>query len=158
MNTTWETILEQQFGAALDMLERAVSACPETLWADQTQDPEYWYLVYHMLAYLDSYLERAVTAFPTPAPVAPTDEQTLPETPFSKLDLQRYLAHGRMKAARAFEQLHAEHIQDRTTFAPGDLSIFELLLYNTRHIQHHTAQLYLILRQQTGSTPGWVGK
>ena len=38
-------------------------------------------------------------------------------------------------------------------------SEMELLLYNMRHVQHHTAQLNLILRQVTNSAaPGWVGK
>lgn len=30
--------------------------------------------------------------------------------------------------------------------------------HNPRHVQHHAAQLNLILRQETGSAPGWVGK
>jgi len=34
----------------------------------------------------------------------------------------------------------------------------ELLIYNMRHVQHHAAQLNLLLRQRTGSAPGWVGR
>jgi hypothetical protein len=30
------------------------------------------------------------------------------------------------------------------------------LLYNMRHVQHHAAQLNLILRQTIDSAPGWV--
>ena len=37
-----------------------------------------------------------------------------------------------------------------------DLSFLELLLYNMRHVQHHTAQLNMILRQEIDSAPGWV--
>jgi uncharacterized damage-inducible protein DinB len=33
----------------------------------------------------------------------------------------------------------------------------ELLLYNMRHVQHHTAQINLILRQIIDSAPRWVG-
>jgi hypothetical protein len=32
------------------------------------------------------------------------------------------------------------------------------LLYNLRHVQHHAAQLNLILRQAVDSAPGWVGR
>jgi predicted transglutaminase-like cysteine proteinase len=32
----------------------------------------------------------------------------------------------------------------------------ELILDNLRHVQHHTAQLNLILRQVTDSAPRWV--
>ena len=34
----------------------------------------------------------------------------------------------------------------------------ELLLYNMRHVQHHAAQLNLLLRQTTNSAPRWVSK
>ena len=45
METTWRTALWQQFGAAIDMLENALLACPsvhwnERLWSDQEQ-PDY---------------------------------------------------------------------------------------------------------------------
>jgi len=36
------------------------------------------------------------------------------------------------------------------------LSVAELLLDNMRHVQHHAAQLNLVLRQKTGSAPKWV--
>jgi uncharacterized damage-inducible protein DinB len=38
------------------------------------------------------------------------------------------------------------------------MSRLELLLYNMRHVQHHAAQLNLILRQTIDSAPRWVGK
>jgi hypothetical protein len=34
----------------------------------------------------------------------------------------------------------------------------ELVLYNLRHVQHHAAQLNLILRQVVDAAPGWVSK
>jgi uncharacterized damage-inducible protein DinB len=37
-----------------------------------------------------------------------------------------------------------------------DISQWELLLYSLRHIQHHTGQLNLILRQVTDSAPRWL--
>jgi hypothetical protein len=37
-----------------------------------------------------------------------------------------------------------------------DLIFAELLLYSMRHVQHHAAQLNLLLRQRTDSAPGWI--
>ena len=34
MNNTWRTIIWQQFGAAIDMLDNALRACPDELWRD----------------------------------------------------------------------------------------------------------------------------
>jgi len=39
MNNFWETTLWQQLGAAIDMLDHAVSACPEDLWDDRSRQP-----------------------------------------------------------------------------------------------------------------------
>jgi hypothetical protein len=37
-----------------------------------------------------------------------------------------------------------------------NLCVAELHLDNLRHVQHHAAQLNLVLRQKTGSAPKWV--
>jgi hypothetical protein len=90
------TIVWNQFGAAIDMLENALDACPDEVWGDRSRRPEFWYVVYHTLFFLDFY--------------------------------------------------------------PSDSSVAELWLYDLRHVQHHAAQLNLILRETTDSAPPWVGK
>jgi uncharacterized damage-inducible protein DinB len=37
-------------------------------------------------------------------------------------------------------------------------SVLEILLYNMRHVQHHVAQLNLLLRQGTADVPNWVSR
>ncbi|MBP6569035.1 MAG: hypothetical protein KA270_17810, partial [Saprospiraceae bacterium] len=34
--------------------------------------------------------------------------------------------------------------------------VLEILLYNMRHVQHHTGQLNLLLRQNVHQSPKWV--
>jgi hypothetical protein len=34
MNVSWRTIIWQQFGAAIDMLDNALRACPDSRWRD----------------------------------------------------------------------------------------------------------------------------
>jgi hypothetical protein len=71
MNITWRTIIWQQFGAAIDMLDNALRACPDELWRDRLWDnpserreySQFWYLVYHALFWLDLYLSGAVEGF-----------------------------------------------------------------------------------------------
>src|SRR5205807_4296754 len=61
------TGLWRQFGAALDMLEGSIAACPDELWAEPVwpeTPPEwfppnfaaFWYVSYHTLVWLDIYL------------------------------------------------------------------------------------------------------
>ena len=76
MNIPWRTIIWQQFGAAIDMLDNALRACPDELWRgrlwDNPSEPpgyaEFWYLAYHALFWLDLYLSGAVEGFAPPAP------------------------------------------------------------------------------------------
>jgi len=82
----------------------------------------------------------------------------IPERPYTKDDLQAYLEHGRKKCRARIQALTDEQAQKRWMFGSVDLSIGELLLYNMRHVQHHAAQLNLILRQTIDSAPRWVFK
>lgn len=161
MNAAWKSIVWQQFGAAIDMLENAMRDCPDDLWRDRSQKPEFWYLVYHTLFWLDLYLSGAVEGFAPPAPFT-LDELDpaglIPERPYTKKELQAYLEHGRKKCRTAIDALTEEQDRQRYRFGWGEASYPELLLYNMRHVQHHAAQLNLILRQQTDSAPGWVAR
>jgi uncharacterized damage-inducible protein DinB len=80
----------------------------------------------------------------------------LPERPYTKDELRTYLEHGRRKCRATVEALTDEQSRRRCGFEWLDISVAELLLYNMRHVQHHAAQLNLLLRQTTDSAPRWV--
>ncbi|MHC4945238.1 MAG: DinB family protein [Planctomycetota bacterium] len=161
MNTFMKTIIWQQFGAAIDTLEQALVACPEELWGDRSRRPEYWYTVYHTLFWLDLYLFGPAEGFEPPAPFGLEELDpagVLPERVYSKEELLNYLEHGRKKCWITIETLPEEKAQQRFKYAWGEASFAELLLYNMRHVQHHAAQLNLILRQGIDAAPRWVAK
>jgi len=157
----WRSILWGQFGAAIDMLENAVGACPDGLWRDHDRRPEYWYVAFHTLFWLDLYLSEADEGFTPPEPFT-LDELDpaglMPDRPYEKEELLAYLAHGREKCRASIAALTGTRARKRCVFGWGEISLIELLLYNMRHVQHHAAQLNLILRQETDSAPGWVGR
>ena len=165
--TPWRAIIWQQFGAAIDMLDNALLACPDALWnerlwsdhSQQSEFSEFWYIAYHSLFWLDLYLSGSVEGFAPPAPFT-LDELDpaglLPERPYTKGELQTYLNHGREKCRATIEALTEEKAGQRCGFAWGEVSFAELLLYNMRHVQEHAAQLNLILGQKLVSAPGWV--
>jgi len=141
------------------MLENALDACPDQLWGDRSRRPEFWYVVYHTLFFLDLYLDGVVEGFAPPAPFT-LDELDpaglMPERVYAKDEMQAYLDHGRRKCQETIASLTDEKVRQRCVFSWGELSYAELLLDNMRHVQHHTAQLNLILRQTINSAPGWV--
>ena len=159
MDADSKAILWRQFGASIDMLENAVTACPDGLWSDRSQHPEYWYVAFHTLFFLDFYLSDSPERFRPPAPFT-LDELDprgiLPERPYTKEELRAYLEHGRKKCRDVIRALTDERARERRRFGSAEASVHEVLLYSMRHVQHHAAQLYLILRQRTDSAPRWV--
>ncbi len=160
MITGWQTIIWQQFGAAIDMLENGIRACPENIWSDRTRKPEYWYIVYHTVFFLDFYLSESEDKFAPPAGYSLSEldpSGVLPDRVYTKDELLAYLEHGRYKCRAAIAALTEERAHKPCGFRRGELTEAELLLYTMRHVQHHAAQLNLILRQTIDSAPNWVG-
>ena len=161
MDANWKTTIWHQFGAAIDMLEKSMLACPDHLWGDRSQRPEFWYLVFHTLFFLDLYLSDSDVGFAPPAPFNRDEldeDGVLPERVYLKDELRTYLEHGRKKCRQTIQSMAEERAQQRCGFDWLDMSVAELLLYNLRHVQHHVGQLNLILRQQVDSAPRWIRK
>lgn len=161
MDSTWRAIIWRQFGASIDMLENAVAACPAELWGDRSRRPEFWYVAYHTLFWLDLYLSGSAKGFAPPAPFTLGELDpagVLPERVYMRAELRAYLEHGRVKCRETIAALTDEAAGRRCAFSWDAPSFAELLLYNLRHVQHHAAQLNLILRQAADSAPGWVAR
>jgi uncharacterized damage-inducible protein DinB len=82
----------------------------------------------------------------------------LPERAYTKTELQAFLNHGRKKCKDTIDALNNEKANQHRRFSWGEISGAELLLYNMRHVQHHAAQLNLMLRQAASSAPRWVAR
>ena len=168
MDTTWNGILWGQLGASIDMLENAMEACPEEVWSDPARKPEwpnrgvvgFWYLVYHTLFFLDLQLSGgSLDGFAPPAPfdLRELDPQgLLPDRPYTKAELRSYLHHCREKGRTTIGALTEEQARRPCRWFTFELSFGELQVYGMRHVQHHAAQLNLLLRQSTGVVPQYV--
>ena len=167
MDTNLKTSIWRQFGASIDYLEDAVSACPDqlwrsSLWNNQSAKPEFsqvWYNVYHALFWLDLYLTGTEEGFLPPAPFTLIEQDhdgPLPESVYTKAELQAYLKDCREKCKATIEALTDETAQRRCEFSWGELSFLELLIYNMRHTQEHAAQLSLLLGQNVGPQADYV--
>jgi hypothetical protein len=162
MDAVWRRMFWQQFGAAIGMLENAVRSCPNDLWCDRSRQPEFWYLAYHTLFWLDLYLSGSVEGFAPPAPFTLEELDPaglIPGQPYAKEQLLRYLQHGREKCRAMILGLTDEQAARLFRgFGWVDVSMAELLVRNMRHVQHHAAQLNLLLRQSGCEAPRWVAR
>jgi len=157
----WRSAIRQQFHAAIDMLANAIEACPDSVWSGQAPRA-FWYLAFHVLFFLDLYLSgEDESRFHPPPPFGLTeleDEVVPPERAYGRDELLGYLEHCRKKLETVMAGMTEAWVRNPCPFSYRDMSNGELLLYNMRHVQHHTAQLNLLLRQTTGSAPRWVSK
>lgn len=166
MDEIMKSALSQQFGASIDMLEKAILACPEAQWEvrlwNETRLPraaEFWYIGYHTLFFLDLYLSGSVESFMPPAPFT-LDELDpagiVPEKPFSRVEVLSYLEHCRKKCQTTIETLTPEMASRKCVFPWGEVTFAALMLDNMRHVQEHVAQLNMILGQENGWSPRWI--
>lgn len=88
-----------------------------------------------------------------------TIDDLIPDKIYSKQEIEEYLKQSRNKCKQLIESLTDEKLNER--FREGDepndmdYPILEILLYNLRHTQHHTAQLNMLLRQDIDKHMEW---
>ncbi len=151
-----------QFGAAVDMLENAIIACPDEHWGDADDWQAFWYLASHTLFWLDRDLSEAPDRHPPPAPFGLEEldpNGVLPPRVHTKVELLAVLAGVRSRFRTVFAGFTAAQAARPSTFRPGtDFTMLEQHLYCLRHVQHHVGQLQLLLRQAGVTPPRWVSR
>lgn len=164
--------LWRQFGASIDMLRNAIMRCPDDYWNNHQR---LFYTAYHCILFLDYYLTIPPNHFSPELPFTltapdqiPADavDDLVPDRIYSRQELVDYLQHCRAKCHHLIDgfterNMHQPWIEKPDLLAPSaalKFSVLEILLYNMRHVQHHAAQLNLLLRQGIDVAPVWVSQ
>lgn len=176
MIDTIKQCLWKNFGASIDMLSNSIELAPENyLYTNK----KFFYMAYHTLVFLDYYLAIPPRNFSSPLPYTLTEpaaipadaiDDVVPNKIYSKKELLGYAQTCREKcrniiAALTEENVHQPWIDDPKTvnldlasFDSLKYTVLEILLYNMRHVQHHAAQLNLLLRQTIDKAPDYVSQ
>jgi hypothetical protein len=165
-------MLWKQFGGAVDMLDIALVACPDTLWRASVwpapnglpERTEFWYVAYHALFWLDVYLFGTEEGFAPPAPFELTEQEDgdgpLPSRIYSKDELRDYLASLRGKLRATYKEMSEERAAQPVEFGwmeKGEIVTYaEVQLYSMRHLQGHAAELSLLLGQHGVPIDAWA--
>jgi hypothetical protein len=165
MDKSTKAIVWNQFGASIDMLINVVSNCPDNFFE---KNPRFYYIAFHSTIFLDYYLTIPPSDF---LPLLAFTQKELKDRPkeaiddlipnkiYSKQEIVDYLQQSYEKCRLLIENLTVENQNER--FKEGDepndmdYPILEILLYNMRHTQHHTAQLNMLLRQNIDKQMEW---
>ena len=174
MITTLQHSLWKHFGASIDMLKDAIELSPEELW---NNNRKFYYMAYHTVVFIDYYTSMPPRNFTAALPYTLTEpaklpadaiDDILPDKLHSKQELLAWLQTCRDKCRQLIANLTEEQLSQRWAADSPDInltlsdprvvqdSVLDVLFLNMRHVQHHTAQLNLILRQTINDAPDWV--
>ena len=143
-------ILQSQYLSALAMLRQAIAQCPPEAWDNPRDKDRFWFVAYHALRFAHQYLKARVEGYPR-------WEQRLhskPGIPFSKEEILERLA---LVERDVVDQILLMDLEAKTGATSGLANKFELQLYNIRHIQQHTGELYEKLSMYPVKL-GWASK
>ena len=157
-STSISDAIWNQLGACIDMLENAINMCPDEHWNTPLN---FWFTSYHCIFWTDYYLTTEPNKFEPPTPFTlsefdPTGKK--PDRTYTKPELISYLGYCRQKASKLISGLTTEKLNERWINDYKNFSVLEILMYNNRHVQHHSAQLNLLLRQTINNAPAWVSQ
>ncbi len=155
-----QMILTSQYLASLEMLRKAVEACPDELWAPEDPRNRFWHVAYHAIFYTHFYLH------PTEADFVPWEKHkdevvSLDQLsdrvlvkPYTQAEVLEYLAYFESKIPGMVAALDLEA---ESGFYWLPFNKMELQLYNIRHLQHHVGELYERLGREANIQVDWVG-
>ncbi len=163
MDVTWADMVWQQFGAAIDMFDNTLAACPDGLWtgrlwsAEEGPDTpprfgEFWTIATHAVRWLERYLlavpEDEFGSLETSTTLTPFPEANEPQTRSTVRDC---LAQLRERCRSTLMELTDDQAQRPIRvydwIGTEPITFVELQLYNMRHVQEHAAQMALFLGQ-----------
>lgn len=143
-------VLQSQYLSALAMLKQAIVQCPPAVWNDRQEKDKFWYVAYHTLRYAHQYLKATDKGYPRWEQRPHSD----PGVPFSKEQILVKLAQVERDV---IEQVPLMNLDDKTGATGALANKLELQIYNIRHIQQHTGELYQRL-SATNAKLNWASR
>jgi hypothetical protein len=156
-----------QYEATLAMLKLRVEACPDEYWQIKVGDGRIQQDTYHVLFWTNYYLLEDVSAYiPSEYNERGGDErEPVLCQGLTRADTLAFIEYTHENIIRSLGKETEATLQSAafpSIFRRKSLTRLELHLYNIRHLQHHMAQMSLVVRKlsdanELGLTLPWVG-
>jgi hypothetical protein len=159
-------VIQSQYHATLEMLRQAILKCPEGIWNDRADQNPFWHVAYHALFYTHLYVqptEKDFTAwdqhrtdyqFFGPVPWIPNHKPVF-DPPYTREEI---LAYFELVQGQIDVRVAAGNLEDGSGFEWLPMNKLECHIYNIRHTQQHTAELYERLGSRAHIDLPWVGQ
>ena len=155
-----KAVIQSQFLATLEMLKKAIEACPDEMWTDPEPKNKFWHIAFHALFYAHFYLHPTQDDFVAwekhrdeVVSLEPSNDPSAVE-PYSQAEVLEYLVFCREQVK---VKVAASNLEAESGFYWLPFNTLEKHLYNIRHVQLHTGELCERLGE-VGIDVGWVGK
>jgi len=154
--------VKKQMLAALATLNQCIDNCPASEWDKSHNDAPFSQVLFHTLFYVDYYLSEDEHEFKAQPFHAENKslfrdyeelEYKKAEEVYTKAEITKYMDFCYAKTNGYFEKAEAENLFLKSTHR--DMQNIEFIIYITRHVQHHAAQLGLRIQQVTGKELRW---
>ena len=130
-----KNILQSQYLASLAMLKQAVVKCPPEAWDNPDDIDRVWFIAHHALHYGHQYLKAKDKGYPRWEHRGHRD----PGQPLSREEILEMLAKVEQDVVEQIPIMDLEKPRHATSALAN---LFELQIYNIRHIQQHTGEIY----------------
>jgi hypothetical protein len=153
---TLHAIIQSQYQAALEMLNQAISRCPEDLWNNPEDKNRFWQVAYHAIFYAHLYVQESEKTFtPWVKHRVEVLRLRIMAEPYSREEVLEYLEFSRQQIIAILPQLDLE---GESGFHWLPFNKLELQIYSIRHIQQHAGELMERLGSRAGIDIDWVGR
>ncbi len=161
----WKNATLNQFHASLYTLKTCIDQCPDDTWDAMVANLAFCQAVFHAVFYADCYLSHDTDEFlaqdfhrdhPDFFRTYEEMEDRKQELLYDRPTILLYVHHCNDKAAQFIAAETTDSLKAPCGFYWLPICRAELYTYNTRHIQHHAAQLSLRLRLNAGIDIPWV--
>jgi hypothetical protein len=157
----FSSAIEEQYGAAIAMLEKVINSCPEEVWDERNSGPPFWQVAYHTMWYLDWYLggsKEERENFTSKYKKGLENLREIPDEILSSEQIISYLDGIKRKAKQRTNILNLEELRRKPIYEWHGNSILSSMIYNIRHVMLHIGALNSRLLRKGVELKNWVSQ
>ena len=139
--------ISEQYGAGLKMLEETITQCPDDLWQDTESDKIISHIIFHVLYWVDNYLNKNRVEASNFKPYLEIKHQKEPKFIYEREELLEYLNFVRKKADTWFKNMTLDELTTDSVFDFHGSTLLSSLIYDLRHIMLHVGALHVRLNK-----------
>jgi hypothetical protein len=151
-------MLRPHWELTVEMLRRAIEACPEEVWAEQDGNLPLWEHAFHAVVWIDAWLrlagepfEKAVFHCQAAVGMKPGAQPVV-----TREQMREYLNAVVMRRNRFLDELTDATLLERDGVMGDKFTRADRLVGQIRHVQHHVGCMSAILHRKTGKEVDWA--